>query len=55
MRMIQNKSIIIINTLVLKHSCYYRLMAMRRPEQRVLYVNENNLERFLEELGRQLL
>lgn len=54
-RMIQNKSIIIINTLVLKHSCYYRLMAMRRPEQRVLYVNENNLERFLEELGRQLL
>lgn len=53
-RTIQNKNIIIVNTLVLKHSCYYRLMAQRRPEQMVLYVNENNMDRFLEQLGRQL-
>lgn len=53
-RAIQNKKIIIVNTLVLKHSCYYRLMAQRRPEQTVLYVNENNMDRFLDQLGRQL-
>lgn len=51
---IRNKEIIIVNTAILKHSCYYRIMAERSENQAILYVRENNLERCMEELKRQL-
>lgn len=51
---VRNKEIIIVNTAVLKHSSYYRIMSERSREQVVLYVHGNNPERCLEELERQL-
>lgn len=51
---VRNKEIIILNTAVLKHSCYYRIMAERSEGQMVLYVHGNNLGRCLEELERQI-
>lgn len=53
-RCVRNKEIIIVNTAVLKHSCYYRIMAERCEGQMVLYVHGNNLQRCLDELARQL-
>lgn len=51
---VRNKEIIIVNTAVLKHSCYYRIMSERSREQMVLYVHGSNPERCLEELEQQL-
>lgn len=51
---LQNRKYIIMNTDVLKHSIYYRIMAEKRQEQQVLYVHGSNMKRCFQELGRQI-
>lgn len=51
---IRSKEIIIVNTAVLKHSCYYRVLAERGENQILLYVNGSNPERCMQELIEQL-
>ncbi len=52
--LIRNRDVIIINTAVLKHSSYYRMLAERGEEQIVLYVRGNNPARCIRELAGQL-
>ncbi|WP_432627037.1 hypothetical protein [Brotaphodocola sp.] len=51
---IRSKEVIIVNTAVLKHSCYYRVLAERGENQILLYVNGSNPERCMQELIEQL-
>lgn len=51
---IRSKEVIIVNTAVLKHSCYYRVLAERGENQILLYVNGSNPERCMQELMEQL-
>lgn len=52
---IRGKDLIIVNTSMLKHSSYYRIVAERSENQKILYVNGNNPDRCIEELRRQLM
>lgn len=51
---LRNREYIIINTDILKHACYYRIMSEKGVNQKVLYVHGNNVERCLREICRQL-
>ena len=52
--MLHNKEYIIVNTDILKHGIYYKIMNERRKGQKVLYVHGNNVERTLREISSQL-
>lgn len=52
--MLRNKKYIIVNTDILKHGIYYKIMSERKKEQKVLYVHGNNVDRVLKEIEEQL-
>lgn len=51
---LHNKKYIIVNTDILKHGLYYKIMSERKKEQKILYVHGNNIDRTLRELADQL-
>ena len=51
---LRNKKYIIVNTDILKHGLYYKVMNERKKEQKILYVHGNNVERTLREISDQL-
>ena len=51
---LHNKKYIIVNTDILKHGLYYKIMNERKKEQKVVYVHGNNVDRTLREIARQL-
>lgn len=51
---LKNKRYIIINTDILKHSSYYRIVKEKKKEQTILYVHGNNMDRCRAELERQM-
>lgn len=53
--MIKGKDLIICNTQVLAHSCYYKIVSGRERGQKLYYVHSNNIQKCLQELRLQLL
>lgn len=51
---LHNKKYIIVNTDILKHGLYYKVMSERKKGQKILYVHGNNIDRTLRELADQL-
>jgi len=51
---LHNKKYIIVNTDILKHGLYYKIMNERKKEQKILYVHGNNVDRTLREIAKQL-
>ncbi len=51
---LHNKKYIIVNTDILKHGLYYKIMSERKKGQKILYVHGNNIDRTLRELADQL-
>lgn len=51
---LHNKKYIIVNTDILKHGLYYKIMNERKKGQKILYVHGNNVERTLREIAEQL-
>lgn len=51
---LRNKKYIIVNTDILKHGIYYKIMSERKKEQKVVYVHGNNVDRALQEIAEQL-
>lgn len=51
---LHNKEYIIVNTDILKHGIYYKIMNERKKGQKILYVHGNNIERTLREISSQL-
>lgn len=51
--LIREKEYIVCNTELLSHGTYYKLLALRKREQRILYVHSNNMELCLRELNQQ--
>lgn len=51
---LHNKEYIIVNTDILKHGLYYKIMNERKKGQKILYVHGNNVERTLREISNQL-
>lgn len=52
--MVKNKKYIVVNTDMLKHGSYYRIMAEKQKEQKVCYVHGSNIERGIRELAMQV-
>lgn len=52
---LKGKSYIVCNTELLTHACYYKILASRSRDQKILYVHSNNLERCIQEMERQLM
>ncbi len=52
--MLRNKKYIIVNTDILKHGLYYKIMSERKKGQKILYVHGNNVNRTLREIADQL-
>lgn len=52
---IKGKDLIICNTQVLAHSCYYKVLSGRDRRQKLYYVHSNNIQKCLRELELQLL
>ena len=52
--MLRNKKYIIVNTDILKHGLYYKIMSERKKGQKILYVHGNNVNRTLKEIADQL-
>lgn len=52
--MLRNKKYIIVNTDILKHGLYYKIMSERKKGQKILYVHGNNVSRTLREIADQL-
>lgn len=52
--LVKNADYIICNTSVLKHSCYYRIMSLKRADSHILYVGSNNVELCMKELRTQV-
>ena len=51
---LHNKKYIIVNTDILKHGLYYKIMNERRKGQKILYVHGNNVDRTLREIAKQI-
>lgn len=51
---LRGKKFIVCNTELLTHACYYKILAVRSREQKILYVHSNNMERCMQEMERQL-
>ena len=51
---LHNKKYIIVNTDILKHGLYYKIMNERKKGQKILYVHGNNIDRTLREIAEQL-
>ena len=51
---LRNKKYIIVNTDILKHGLYYKIMSERKKGQRILYVHGNNVDRAMREIADQL-
>ncbi len=51
---LHNKKYIIVNTDILKHGLYYKIMNERKKGQKILYVHGNNVDRTLREIAEQL-
>ena len=51
--LIREKEYIVCNTELLSHGTYYKLLALRKREQRIFYVHSNNMELCLRELNLQ--
>lgn len=52
--MIRGKEIIIFNTMILDHSCYYKVISEKGKEQKLCYVHSNNIEKCIKELASQM-
>lgn len=50
---IQGKKYIIFHTEILTHASYYKILAHRFDEQKILYVHSNNVQMCVQELERQ--
>ncbi len=51
---LHNKKYIIVNTDILKHGLYYKIMNERKKGQKILYVHGNNIDRTLREIAEQI-
>ncbi len=51
---LHNKKYIIVNTDILKHGLYYKIMNERKKGQKILYVHGNNVDRTLREIAKQI-
>ena len=51
---LHNKKYIIVNTDILKHGLYYKIMNERKKGQKIVYVHGNNVDRTLREIAKQL-
>lgn len=51
---LKGKKFIVCNTELLTHACYYKILAARNRDQKILYVHSNNLEKCMQEMERQL-
>lgn len=51
---LHNKKYIIVNTDILKHGLYYKIMNERKKGQKILYVHGNNIDRTLREIAEQM-
>lgn len=52
--LVKNAEYIIINTSVLKHACYYRVMSLKNADAHILYVNSNNIGRCIQKIREQM-
>lgn len=51
---LRNKKYIIVNTDILKHGLYYKIMSERKKGQKIVYVHGNNVDRVMQEIAEQL-
>lgn len=51
---LKGKKFIVCNTELLTHACYYKILAARNRDQKILYVHSNNLEKCMQEMERQM-
>lgn len=52
--MVKGKDIIICNTSILDHSCYYKMIGEKEKQQQLYYVHCNNIEKCIAELEGQM-
>lgn len=51
---LRNKKYIIVNTDILKHGLYYKIMSERKKGQKIVYVHGNNVDRVIQEIAEQI-
>lgn len=51
---VKGREIIVCNTSILDHSCYYKLMAEKEKGQKLIYTNSSNIQKCISELNAQI-